>query len=313
MSFDVDQASERTSSIAVSRGLFALRYTESAAGAGGPIAFVRQGPGSEATIRLIPYPGDAPGRLEGAGSCMVVVAEQPGNLQITVRRRDRSNSLNATFQLQGLDERKSTRMESTPVVSDMTGHGSDPIVSGAPGLRMFAHVARQGDVEARDGQWIAGPNAPAPIEGIEIRLETQEFDIETQVLVGGRWSRWIGSRSYVGTKGRAIPLTGLRFRLVGDAGANAAIEAECLFLGSAIQSRSGQQIELVGSSGADPLVGIKIGLRLASSRAAGSIAQPMVAQPMPTPSQSWPQAAAPSPAQKAARVRVFRASEARSS
>jgi hypothetical protein len=57
-----------------------------------------------------------------------------------------------------------------------------------------------------------------------------------------------------------MPLAGLRVRLLGDAAARFVICADALFLGSAIITKRGGEIELVGSGAADPLVGLRLNL-----------------------------------------------------
>ena len=97
-------------------------------------------------------------------------------------------------------------------------------------------------------QWAAGPDAPAPIEGLEIRpLASDGLRVEIQVMTAGRasaWSEWASPGKFVGTRGRNLPLTGLRLQLVGDEADQFLLGSDALFLGSAIANRRGREIEL---------------------------------------------------------------------
>jgi hypothetical protein len=120
--------------------------------------------------------------------------------------------------------------------------------------------------------------------------------IQYQVMISGdsRWSDWLADGSFGGSRGRAKPLTGVRIRFVPASGNDVTLEGEALFLGSAIVSREGHEIEFRSAAGLDPLVGIRLRLKRASPVAAN---RPGVVA-----------AGAPS-----GRVRVFKASSVRRS
>ncbi|WP_177302925.1 hypothetical protein [Methylobacterium sp. 174MFSha1.1] len=151
-----------------------------------------------------------------------------------------------------------------------------------------------------EGVWIAGPDAPAPIEGVAVRVGDTRSDLrlEYQVLVGGAnggWTAWT-TGDYAGTKGQARPLLGIRMRLSGGAARAVTLAVDALFLGATVEAARGDHVELLSGAGVDPLVGLKIAL-------------------VPVPSgtdpgknslvQSRPAQQAES---RAGRVRVFRAS-----
>ena len=127
---------------------------------------------------------------------------------------------------------------------------------------LLAHVSRRGDVDVAAGEWVAGPNAPAVIEGLEIRGSTNPgvgLELQPQVATTPpRWLDWVSPGKFAGTRGRGLALAGIRVRLVGAEASRFVLSAEALFLGSAIQGKRGQEIELVGSPGGDPLVGLRL-------------------------------------------------------
>lgn len=266
MSVSTDNNLEQVSTVPVTRGLYILRYIKGADTAAlSPMAFVRSPADPESSIRIISPPGQPADELVAPGSSLVVLAQGAGKLEIIVRTRSPGGARNAEFQLEALHPRSGGSVEVLPS-SSVNG-----VLAPAPNhtavvFSMLAHVARHGDVEMPNGEWIAGPSAPAPIEGLELRCGVQGLNVETQVLVAGEWSPWVSNWSFAGSRGRARPLSGLRFRLVGSAADDFVLEADALFLGSPVKTTRGSDVELVNFAGSDPLVGLRLGLRATDRR-----------------------------------------------
>lgn len=246
MGTDVEKF-EKTSTLPVSRGLYVLRYTENQGVAIPARAAVWPGPGSEKVVEIVSAPGISLGKLERPGSAAVIRVEQDAEIVIGVNRTAAGGSLEASLRLEVL------------------AVGAEPTVARgsvvASGLRLLAHVAMRGDVEVGAGEWVAGPSAPGPIEGLEIRgLDASGCSVEAQVLVSTkppRWSAWTRSGEYVGTRGRSLPLSGVRLRLSGGDSERVELVAEAAFLGSLVKSQRGREVEFLSGVGADPLVGLK--------------------------------------------------------
>jgi hypothetical protein len=281
---------QRQSLIDIETGLHVLRYVSAARGSAGPVVNVAVAPGPTRGIEVISAPGYPPGIMSTVGDCLVIRSERPAKLQISVQSRMDGGSLDARFELETLMLTPVDLRPSAPVVA-LTDRAS---MGGS--LRVLAHVSRRGDVWAESGEWIGGPDAPLPIEGIALHPNGQAgMGLECQVLTGirqPRWSGWVPAGAFAGSRGKASPLLGLRLRCNGSHGA---IRADALFLGAAIQSRAGREIELTGMSGREPLVGLALKLEEAAAGFAGM--------------------GAPAPARGAqpagnGRVRVFRASSA---
>ena len=272
----MDVKFERSSAVAVSRGLMVVRYAASGAVEDFPVAVVRAGPTFDRVVEMISAPGTEPGWLGKPGDCVVVRVHETARLEIGLRRSAPSGSLSASFQIEVLGAGKlpETSFESartvaepplTAIISDFREPESARLGSTTkPSLTLGAHVAMRGDVEVGEDQWVAGPNAPAAIEGILLRsAEPERLAIEAQVLVGGakQWSDWVASGGYAGTRGRGLPLIAVRLRLVGADATSMEINADALFLGTTALSKTGRQIEFVSPAGSDPLVGLKLGVR----------------------------------------------------
>jgi hypothetical protein len=294
----VDTSLERISSQFVERGLYVLKYESSPDKSEPPVAAVRPAQGSESTIQIISAPGAVAGELLAPGSCVVVLAEAPGALHVSVRRRQVGGSLDATLHLERLakpvENLSGQRGAAGQTVNAPAANGLGP-QSSAAAFVVMGHVALRGDIEVGPGDWIAGPESPSPIEGVEIRsARPSAVQIETQVLIGSRppqWSNWASPGAFAGTRGYGLTLAGVRFRLAGSEADQHELIADALFLGSPILVKRGREIELISPAGVDSLVGLRVVLH----RKAGSA--PKSAQ-------------VDSGKSREPRVRIFRAVEA---
>jgi len=295
---------ERVTSVPLEVGLYVLRYVQSRVTAGAPQVFVRASPGSERIVSVVTPPGEQAGSIPAPGGCVVVRAEQSASLHITIRSSRASDETDAELRLESLSGPTASRPTlQAPVYAPAPAYAPAPspaLDRAVPKVEIVGHVSRRGDVRVSDGRWIAGPDSPAPIEGLELRLldSAPDLAVEYQVLIGGQggaWTSWM-AQGYAGTKGQFRPLTAARVRLVGAAAAQFQLEAEALFLGASISKLKGQSLEIKSASSVDPLVGLKIVLN-ASNSGAGSEKNQTV------PKTSASNAA---PASQPGRVRVFR-------
>ncbi|MCW2283511.1 hypothetical protein M2323_001283 [Rhodoblastus acidophilus] len=131
----------------------------------------------------------------------------------------------------------------------------------AAGFGFVCHVARKGDVGAAGGAWIGGPGSPAVIEGVTLHWSAPAGEkLEYQALVsgaGGRWSDWVQAGAFAGTRGRSLPLVGLRVRIAGGSG-RFRLQGEAVFLGLPAVVDSGESLEFSSYAGVDPLVGLRL-------------------------------------------------------
>lgn len=244
---------EQETTITVNRGLILLRYSTGSAHGPSPFAIVKPTPASAPFVEVISTPGVVSGFLSAPGDFAIVRAEQPGQLLVRIVAKAAGDPMEASFRIEPLggDHVAPAETQTAPVSEQ-----------GAPSL--LAHVARRGDLQTALGAWIAGPDAPSPIEGLEVRGGWPNgVSLDLQPLLATnppRWMDWAGPGTFVGTRSRALPLAGLRLRLSGAAAENFEIVASALFLGSPVVSRRGREIEIVSAAGADPLVGLRVEL-----------------------------------------------------
>ncbi|OYY86760.1 MAG: hypothetical protein B7Y61_06020 [Rhizobiales bacterium 35-66-30] len=265
----------RVSSVNVEPGLYILRYASGAAVRSSPLVEVACDPRAQQVVSIISDPRVAAGVLSGPGAALVVRAVAPASLRLAVRAAEPGGSLEARITLEAVSR---IAAASAPV-ADLDGRaplGVVPVIPAAGAMasaavQILGHLARRGDVRVGSGEWLGGPAAPLPIEGVAVAGVPSSLGLEYQVRSGGRkvqWSPWVPAGSFAGSRGRAMPLLGIRFRL-GSAGAE--LRAEALFLGSPIVSRSGSEVELVGLSDLDPMVGLSLSLLDAEVKYAGDV------------------------------------------
>ncbi len=209
-----------------------------------------------------------------AGDLMVVVAERPSTLQITVRANGAGGSLQAKLQIEPLNHVSAP--QNAMQDGDPRSSLQRPMASAAApeDLMLMAHVARRGDVFQKLGDWIGGPDAPAPIEGLQFTGSfTDGLFLEQRVMIAGeaQWTPWRPAHEFAGSRGYARSLTGFHVRLTGPLASRYRLAAEALFLGTTVIRKSGANLEFRSGAGVDPLIGVKIKLESIAlrSRSAG--------------------------------------------
>lgn len=283
----VESGDARVSELTVEAGLYVIRYVSAPPSGEAPVVQVEPDWRSSGSVEIVSDPRQRAGLLVGPGSAVVVRSTGEGRIVMTARPRYPGGSVEARLQLEalvtappgGVSEGEMSRGRPAPVPASM---GVED------GFALTGHLSRRGDVQVGSGQWLGGPRQPLPIEGLQVARLPRGVDLEYQVLVGTRpaqWSPWMRAGEFAGTRGKALSLLGVRLRLGGEAAAR--IRAEALFLGAPVVSRTGRQVEFIGVSERDPLVGLSLAIDVAED--AG---------------RAEPRRVAP---EGAGRVRVFRA------
>lgn len=310
----------------IPRGVVVVRYTNSKARRVAPrIVLTAQKDGEAELIGLTSHTQQV---LAKPGNAVVVRAQRDTTVVIEIVPAEDDGSLDAEIHV----ERLSSHLPQEDRVAIPAPAVAAPAVlatslrDALDDFRILAHVARHGDVVVGSGEWICGPRVPMSVEGIEVQLGRLAQGIDVLVSGEARLRRPLSfpatsAGSFVGTRGRATPLTGLTFSLIGRAAASFQLSIDALFLGNPIVTKVGNSIELSGPSGTEPLVGIRLSLQEAaqSRPAPARPAMPMaVAQRAPLNAAANSHIASNHVLAKQAmngttgRVRVFRAANAHS-
>lgn len=242
----------------IDKGLLLVRYTGAEDEVRPPKVSVVVNPKHERHIQLVSNPLYPDAVMWQPGSCVVVRAARPGQLFVEVAPSEPAGSKAATVQIEALSQGEAIEMRPVSrragALETMSGH-----------LRVLGHVAGVGDVTVGPDEWIAGPSAPARIEGLSIDWPEKPDDLDIRYSVKlarphAASERRTGLGGYAGTRGRALPVVGVSIELSGAAAGDFRLSAEAAFLSSPITRTRGEQIVLAGPTGREPLVGFRLRL-----------------------------------------------------
>lgn len=286
-----DLAQQKTVDLA--RGLFLVRYDGSDDKVTPPAVRVFPDRGNAQNCLIITAPDAADGTLYSPESALVVSVNRSCRIIVEVTPQRQGGSTNANIKIEPLTQGQ-MRSRTSPMAPA-------PYLNGELGdFRLLAHVAGVGDVTESLDRWIAGPTAPARIEGLCVVWPGKPQDIAINYAV--RFARpqrgdnqFVPLGTFAGTRGRALPLTGFALEVSGPGANLYAFTAEAIFLGAPAMRVSGHRINLSGPSGREPLVGIKINVETASVQSSNI-----------RPAQAVAAATLGAPARTGGRVRVFR-------
>jgi hypothetical protein len=269
------KSSKQSKIVDVDRGLVLVRYATAGDEMRPPKIEVLVNPKDEKHIEIISNPLHSESVLWEPGGCLLVRATRPGKLFVEVIPVDEEGSTAATVKVEMLSQGESgarSLPDTRTVVaseskSQIASKLSSPIDShvALDRLKIIGHVAGIGDVTARADEWVAGPSAPARIEGLSIVWPGKPDDLDIRYCVRLARPHAVSGRmmelgAYAGTRGRALPIVGIRFEMSGPAASSFRLVSEAAFLGAPIARTSGKQIEMSGPTGREPLVGFRLRL-----------------------------------------------------
>jgi hypothetical protein len=241
--------------VSASPGVYILRYTSTASSQGAPSARVAALATADQAVNIVAAPGMRDATLRGPGDYILVRVERSTRLEMVLTPHRAGGSLDAQFELELIAPPVTWREER--LLTDLSDESETAI-------DVLAHVARRGDVNVASGQWVCGPDAPAPIEGIEVRWPGRPpaVSLAYSVIIGQarRSLPECMEGEFAGTRGQATPVVGLRIRLHGPGASQFEIHAEALFRGSRIALERGRDVELSGPTGREPLVGLRLSI-----------------------------------------------------
>lgn len=298
-----EQIQQKT--IDLARGLFLVRYNGAEDKASPPVVRVYADRASVNNCNIISGPDAANGTLFGPETALVVSVARPSRLIVEVTAGRTGGSTAANIKIEPLTQGQPFAQPASEPFDTF-----EPPLAGPrehSDLKLLAHVAGLGDVTVGTNTWIAGPSAPARIEGISLEWPNKPHDLNLQYAV--KFARpqrgdnqFVPLGTFAGTRGRALAITGFSLEASGPSADRYAISAETIFLGAPALRVTGNRIVVSGPSGREPLVGLKLNLEERRVQAAPlAPQQPRRAEPIPvTPA---PRIDGP---RLEGRVRVFR-------
>jgi hypothetical protein len=281
------------------RGLFLIRYDSAEDPGHPPKIAVTVDPANANGVDFLLPPDVEAAVLWSPGASLVVRLSAPSRLFVEVSPRTLGGSVAARIQ--------SVQLSTDPQGMAWSEEAASVDLSG---FRLLGHLAGRGDTFVGLGEWLGGPQAPTRIEGVSLDWPGRpaNFSVRQAVRIGGagepKSTEFVEVGAFSGTRGRALPLVGASFEVLGPAASGYEITAEALFLGSPQMRVTGQRVVVSGPTGREPLVGLKLQIAAPQSAPrpvvpAGPTAVSEAATARPVPADSIERSSK-------GRVRVFR-------
>jgi hypothetical protein len=244
-------------SVDIDRGLFLVRYSSADDPRRPPTIRIALDPDSAPENALIIHPDAREAMLFEPGTALAVRAVSPTRLLVEVTPADEDGSTAATVKVEALNP----GAQADPVAATvaLVGEAGGSFLDNS--IRLRAHVAGIGDVVASPEEWIAGPAAPSRIEGLAVEWPDRPAGLGLRYAVKGHGpdvARLAEAGAFVGTRGRALPITGLVLELSGEAAGEHEIVVDALFLGAPVTRTTGRRVTLSGPTAREPLVGLRL-------------------------------------------------------
>jgi hypothetical protein len=249
--------------VTVDRGLFLVRYAAAEDQEQPPTVKLSADPSSNGNVSFVLPPDHDEPILWQPETCLVVRTLAVAKLAVHVQPRRKGGSTAATVRIEPISQGNAA----VAMQASLTRRAAYNLDS----FRVLGHLTRVGDVTAKSDEWLAGPSAPARIEGIQLDWPSRPPGIAIRYAVKTARPQPISGRiveigCFAGTRGKAMPIIGATFEISGQAADEFQLCAQAIFLGSPVARVSGKRLVLAGPTGREPLVGLR--LALTSERAA---------------------------------------------
>jgi hypothetical protein len=234
------------------RGLFCIQYKSAEDEVSPPKFVVSPSPGDERKVEFILHPDADQAVLWQPGASLIVRTSSPAQLHVQVVPLRPSGSRAASVKFESLTQGTPTQSHRGRKHQDLE----------TDSLRLLGHVAGIGDVVVGPNEWLAGPATPSRIEGIALEWpeKPDELDVRYAVKSPTRAGtpKMVDLETFAGTRGRALPITGIVLEMFGAGASDCQFVAEALFLSSPTLRAVGQRVVLSGPTGREPLVGLRV-------------------------------------------------------
>jgi hypothetical protein len=258
MNWDIEATPTQQKVVDLAKGLFCIQYKDAEDQASPPRVIVKAASGHERSVELLLHPDANDSILWSPGSSLVVRTTSAAKVQVEVVSLRPNGSRAASIRVEPLTQGE-------PRTGYMASAGWDFDTQTVDGLRLIGHIAGIGDVAVNANEWIAGPTAPSRIEGISIQWPTKprgmdiRYAVKTAAQAGV--AKMVDLDTFAGTRGRALPITGIVIELSGQGAGATEIIAEAVFLSAPILRAVGQRVVLTGPTGREPLVGLRLAIQ----------------------------------------------------
>lgn len=248
---------EQQKVVNLDRGLFFVNYRSAEDSLSPPHVTVAPAEGHERRMDIILHPDATEPTLWEPNSGLVVRVNTPGILQVQVQPMRLGGSQAAVVRIEPIQSGR------THLVASQSEDLGLHVNVATEGLKVLGHVAGRGDVIVGPNAWIAGPTAPSRVEGVALEWPEKPAGLDIHYAVqfanGQAGSgRMVPLGAYAGTRGRALPITGVVLEMSGTD--ELEFVAEAGFLNAPTLRAVGKRVVLSGPTNREPLVGIRIGI-----------------------------------------------------
>jgi hypothetical protein len=256
---------EQQKMASLDRGLFFINYKSADDSLSPPHVTVAPAEGHERRMEIILHPDATEPTLREPNSGLVVRVNTPGALHVRVQPRRPGGSRAAVVSIEPIH---AGRMSVTSA-GQSNGIRLHTQVA-TEGLTLLGHVAGRGDIIVGPNAWIAGPTAPSRVEGVALEWPDKPAGVDIRYAVqfanGQAGSgRMVPLGTYAGTRGQALPLTGVVLEMNGTD--ELEFVADAGFLNAPTLHAVGKRVVLSGPTSREPLVGLRIGIeRIATAQ-----------------------------------------------
>ncbi|CCD91749.1 conserved hypothetical protein [Bradyrhizobium sp. ORS 375] len=267
--------------VQLDRGLFFVSYKSAEDMTAPPRVMVAPAPGHERRIELVLHPDADEAVLWQPNSSLVVRVEAPATLLVQVLPMRHGGSRAAAVRIEPISPGSPPTLTRSAMAYAPAAAAPAPALTQdvGPGLRVLAHVAGIGDVMVGQNGWIAGPTAPSRVEGIMLDWPDMPPGVDIRYAVQSANapanSKMVPLGTFAGTRGRALPITGIVLEMHGAN--DLQFVAEAVFLSAPTLRAIGRRVVLSGPTGREPLVGLRINVE-----GAQPADEPIPVQPEPT-------------------------------
>jgi hypothetical protein len=241
--------------VTVDRGLFLVRYAAAEDQEQPPTVKLSADPASNGNVSFVLLPDHDEPILWQPETCLVVRTLAAAKLAVHVQPRRKGGSTAATIRIEPISQGTAT--------ASMHASVSNRAAFDLTSFRVLGHLTRVGDVIAKSDEWLAGPSAPARIEGIKLEWPDSPPGVTIRYGVKTARPQPVSGRimdmgGFAGTRGKAMPIVGATFEISGPAAEKFALSAHAIFLGSPVARATGKRLVLAGPTGREPLVGLRL-------------------------------------------------------
>lgn len=259
--------------IKLTTGLALIRY-EAKGGRSNAIIRAHIPPQSRDKLTLITDPNAKSEVLAEPGDCWVVRCERPAVLTLEIESTHPGEPARAGVMVEYLGEKSVQKWNAQSAAKridyrDRNAASSQYRSEPSYEDHFVAHIANVGDVSVKTGDWARGSGANQPIEGLLLPAENNVNIVVRDANTG----QVAHPGQFLGSRGRARPLTGLEIWIDGPE-RDQRLEVEALYERAGFCKEVGTSVEIAGVDGSDALIGLKVTVAGAEMASSGSFYQP---------------------------------------